>query len=59
MINTILSDASGLQPIWLVVGIILALAIGIAGGFFLRVKIYEKSLKKTQELINKKIDDAH
>ncbi len=38
--------------------LVIALIAGIGGGFFLRVKIYEKSIKETNEKIEKMLDDA-
>ncbi len=55
----ILSDASsGISPIWLIVGIVLALAAGLAVGLFVRKIYQEKSFKATDEECKKRKEEA-
>ena len=50
--------ASNLTALWIILAAVLSLAIGIAGGFFLRVKIHEKSLKESRLAIEKHQKEA-
>ena len=55
----ILSDASsGISPVWLIVGIVLALAAGLAVGLFVRKIYQEKSFKATDEECKKRKEEA-
>ena len=55
MLNIVLSNV--LVPV-LVALIVLGLIVGIVGGYFARIKIYEKSLEKTKHEAEKIIADA-
>ena len=64
--NLLLFNASGLHNVLLsgvslgvfIPVLVIALLAGVIGGFFLRVKLHEKSLKETSDKIEKMLEDA-